>query len=267
MSLPWANPCLSWGDCGNIADEVVVGAPTSGDWASTVATGDDAVKRYSPRRSFLGLSSDNTSLFSSNDNSVVDKSATNTTTAGSTTDNAAGENNITTTASTTEMRILGAKRGSILPYKVEHFERELFEHDPGDARREAVIRTLRSMGVKVYVIEQLSIKNVADLVQQIRSVVKWTREEASISEDALLLQSATGYSPRCLLYQDLHGRLFNLVFADTMRGPADRWREYMDSFSTSRAIVSLVILMRSLPCLLYRKCFWFADTFLARIGS
>ena len=211
-----------------------------------VASATDLIRRYNPtRQSALailqaGRETENSVLEPSSASGVVKK-----------------QNN------KKQLRIVDPHGSFTQPYKVEYFERELFEHDPGPSRRTAVIQTLRIMGVKVYVIEQLSIANSNrqqhDLVKQIRSVVKWTREEGHQWGAA----TAAGHSrgggsligpQRCLLYEDLHGRLFNLVFSSVVQGPAAQWREYYDAFSTSRAIAALVVLVRSMPCLLYSTC-------------
>lgn len=221
MSLPWANPCLSWGDCARIPSDVgglLPSMPSMDDPCSAQQGRMIAVKSYNP-----AVPNENNKA-TAEDNSVLEQQA------------AKEERELMTIVDS----------GACPPYKIEYFERELFEHAPGERRREAVIQTLRMMGIKVFVIEELSIKNTDDIVKQIRSVVKWTREESHTDK-------SPEKSQRCLLYEDMHGRLFNLVFTRQMHGPSGKWKDQLDAFSTSRAVSALVVFMRSLPNLLYSE--------------
>jgi hypothetical protein len=154
------------------------------------------------------------------------------------------------------------------PYKVEVLDRELLSHRPGADRRAAVIDTLRSMGVKVFVIDAdaQNAGTVADVVAHIRRVVGFVAREKSrmsTTNSSAGLPSAPSQqqwssSPqnhqhqqqqRVLFYQDEQGRLFNLILSSHVAGPAGTWREYMESFSGPQALVALTLLCRSLPCI------------------
>jgi hypothetical protein len=155
------------------------------------------------------------------------------------------------------------------PYKVEVLDRELLGHRPGADRRAAVIDTLRSMGVKVFVIDAdaQNAATVADVVAHIRRVVGFVAREKSRmstmnSSAGLASFQSQQWSPsqpqqlhhhqqqqRVLFYQDEQGRLFNLILSPHVTGPAGTWREYLESFSGPEALVALTLLCRSLPCI------------------
>lgn len=139
----------------------------------------------------------------------------------------------------------GKEEWECSPYKVEFFERQLFQNEPGTTRRTAVIETLRKLGIKVFVIEALSVKNNRDVVEHVEHVVDWVAQDNTMSIDNRPL----GFQ-RCLLYQDEEGRLFNLVLSSHRIGPAMKWREYFQCFSCRKALAAFVILCRSIPGIL-----------------
>ena len=129
------------------------------------------------------------------------------------------------------------------PHKTEILEEQISSTKPGMERRNAVIRSLQEMRVRVYVIEGKSIRNTQDILDHIRRVVGFVARENRIHEKT----GPLGYQ-RCLLYQDPDGRLFNLTLAKHAVGPAPRWEEYLDSFSGKEAMIALTVLCRSFPC-------------------
>jgi hypothetical protein len=128
--------------------------------------------------------------------------------------------------------------------KTELLEEQISSTKPGMERRDAVIRSLQEMRVRVYVIQQdKSIRNTKDILDHIRRVVGFVARENRIHEKT----GPLGYQ-RCLLYPDPEGRLFNLTLAKHAVGPASKWEEYLDSFSGKEAMIALTVLCRSFPC-------------------
>jgi hypothetical protein len=101
------------------------------------------------------------------------------------------------------------------PHKTEILEEQISSTKPGIERRNAVIRSLQEMRVRVYVIEGKSIRNTKEILDHIRRVVGFVARENRIHEKT----GPLGYQ-RCLLYQDPDGRLFNLTLAKHAVGPA-----------------------------------------------
>jgi hypothetical protein len=128
-------------------------------------------------------------------------------------------------------------------HKTEILEEQISSTKPGMERRNAVIRSLQEMRVRVYIIEGKSIRNTKEILDHIRRVVGFVARENRIHEKT----GPLGYQ-RCLLYQDPDGRLFNLTLAKHAVGPASRWEEYLDSFSGKEAMIALTVLCRSFPC-------------------
>jgi hypothetical protein len=97
----------------------------------------------------------------------------------------------------------------------------------------------------VFVIDSSTIRNTEEVVHHIRRVVGFVASENSIEPRT----GPLGFQ-RCLLYQDEQGRLFNLMLSKHCIGPAATWLEYLESFSGRLAMIALVVLSRSVPCLL-----------------
>jgi hypothetical protein len=134
------------------------------------------------------------------------------------------------------------------PYKIEYFERQLFRHEPSESRRNAAFNALRELGVDIYIVDELAIKNTADIVQHVNHIIR------SIELDSTTMVASSTLGPqRCLLYQDQQSRMFNLVMSSTTEGPRRRWEEYLESFSTVRALSAFVLLLRSFPGLFSSK--------------
>lgn len=134
------------------------------------------------------------------------------------------------------------------PYKIELLEQQLFHNSPGLTRRNAVIETLRQVGVKVFVIDSKSTDTTEDIVANIRRVVGFVASENCVGPDA----GPLGFQ-RCLLYQDEQGRLFNLMVSKHAVGPAGTWLEYLDSFSGCEAMMAITVICRSFPCIANSK--------------
>jgi hypothetical protein len=134
------------------------------------------------------------------------------------------------------------------PYKIEYFERQLFQQVPSESRRNVVLNALRELGVKAYIVDELAVKNTSDVIQHVHHIIR------SIEQDTTTAIASSTLGPqRCLLYQDQQSRLFNLVLSSNSEGPKRRWEEYHESFSTLRAISALVLLLRSFPGLFLSK--------------
>jgi hypothetical protein len=134
------------------------------------------------------------------------------------------------------------------PYKIELLEQQLFHNSPGSTRRNAVIETLRQVGVKVFVIDSKSTENTGDVVAHIRRVVGFVARE-----NLVVPQTGPLGFQRCLLYQDEQGRLFNLMVSKHAVGPVATWLEQLDSFSGCEAMIAIAVLCRSLPCIANSK--------------
>lgn len=98
-----------------------------------------------------------------------------------------------------------------------------------------VIRALRDLGIRVYIIEFDSRSIFSDL----RDIV----EDASNAD-----QSGTEINNRVLLYRDSAGRPFNIVVSGQSTGLAGSWSSTMISFSGLQANIALSILLRSFAC-------------------
>lgn len=129
------------------------------------------------------------------------------------------------------------------PHKREILQDTIDTTKPGLERRNAIVASLQSMGVRVFVIEGATIKNTQEIIDHIRRIVGFVARENRIHAKT----GPLGYQ-RCLLYQDKDGRLFNLVLSKHAIGPAGRWEELLDIFSGKEAMIALTVLCRSFPC-------------------
>ena len=125
------------------------------------------------------------------------------------------------------------------PYKVEVLQEQMTGAKTRGTRRKAVIETLRKFGVKVFIIDGAKSKTSNEVLDHVRRIIRHVARE----------NSALGNFKRCLLYQDKHGRLFNLSFSEHAVGPLGQWRQSMDSFSVTEALVAFMVLCRSFPCI------------------
>ena len=146
---------------------------------------------------------------------------------------------------------------AVKAYKCEMISNEIVHHEPGDDRREAIINTLRDLGVKVFIIEAKSIETTADILHHIHRVIDYVSRENQFYPLCQVDENGEYLDPlgfqRCLLYQDRSGRLFNLVIAPHAVGPAGKFDELLDSFKGVEAMVALTILCRSYACLMNGK--------------
>jgi hypothetical protein len=128
------------------------------------------------------------------------------------------------------------------PYKIEYFERQLFQHEPSESRRNVVLNALRELGVTAYIVDEMAVKHTSDVIEHVRHLIR------SIEQDTMIKVASSTLGPqRCLLYQDHQSRLFNLVLSNNSEGPKRRWVEYRESYSTLRAMSAFVLLLRSWP--------------------
>lgn len=111
-------------------------------------------------------------------------------------------------------------------------------------RRHGIIKTLQEMGIQVFIIDAMSAGSMAEIVRQLRRVVSIVARE-----NAFEFGSGSLGFPRCVLYQDERGLLFNLMLPSHSVGPVKKFQEYMETFSGLEAMVAATILCRSLPCM------------------
>jgi hypothetical protein len=142
------------------------------------------------------------------------------------------------------------------PHMTEILEEKICTTKPGVERRSAVIETLQDMHVTVYVVQgnyvidgNMRRRSTKEILDHIRLVVGIVARENRIHDK----KGPLGYR-RCLLYEDLDGRLFNLTLAKHSVGPASRWEECLDSFSGKEAMIALTVLCRSFPCATEGMC-------------
>ena len=131
-----------------------------------------------------------------------------------------------------------------LPYKREHLQKQIRAKAPGSLRRHAIIETLQELGIKVFVIDSNSTTSTSDIVMHIQRVVKYVSRENCIEPST----GPLGFQ-RCLLYQDQQGRLFNLTLPSHTVGPAETYKNYLESFSGLQAMIAATVLCRSLACI------------------
>lgn len=112
------------------------------------------------------------------------------------------------------------------------------------------------VGVKVYVIDSESTANAEEVLLHVKRVVGYVaaesalaNEEPSNDKSEASAVGVGGNFQRCLLYLDEQGRLFNLTLSNHSVGPVGTWVEYISSFSSMEAIIAIMVLCRSLPCL------------------
>jgi hypothetical protein len=110
------------------------------------------------------------------------------------------------------------------------------------------------VGVKVYVIDSESTANAEEVLLHVKRVVGYVAAESRIANEEPSNKKSEpsdvgGHFQRCLLYLDEQGRLFNLVLSNHSVGPAGTWMEYLSSFNSMEAIIAIMVMCRSLPCL------------------
>lgn len=128
-------------------------------------------------------------------------------------------------------------------YKHEKLQQEIDSARlAGQSPREAILTTLKAMGVKVFVVTYGS-GDLADVIARVRRIVNVVAQE-----NRMRPQFNSRVFQRCLLFQDHQERLFNLVLAPNCVGPAADFRRGLDDFSGWQAMVGLTILARSLRC-------------------
>lgn len=160
-------------------------------------------------------------------------------------------------------------------------------------RRNAVLSTLQQLGVKVFVIDSSRSRSTAVILEHLKGLVNFVASEkravvrqqrrqqqlrqraqksassnksksssksGSTSNGSHSVEEAGGAlsSPilgyqRCLLYQDSQGNLFNLVLAKHASGPSEKWLDFLHSYSGVQAMMALVILCRSFPCVIHEN--------------
>lgn len=103
-----------------------------------------------------------------------------------------------------------------------------------------MLDTLKSLGVKAFVIDGNDCANTGEVLKKVKRIVNHIARQNRV-------RHTLGFE-RALLYQDDQGRLFNLLLPEHAVGPAELWKNYLDSFSGLEAMIALLVLVRSFPC-------------------
>lgn len=148
---------------------------------------------------------------------------------------------------------MGLISDSLIPsYKIDILDKTLNDEGGGE-----MIASLRRLGVKVYVIDGSKANRLTTIMKHVRNVTSLVARENVIAP----FTGPLGFQ-RCLLYRDEKGRIYNMTFPQHAVGPVGRWREYLDMFSMTQAILAISVLCRSFPCIGEGKHQW-----LKKIGS
>ena len=131
-----------------------------------------------------------------------------------------------------------------LPYKNERLQKQIRSNTPGSGRRHAIIATLQELGVKVFIIDSNLTTSTSDIVMHIRRVVGFVSRENCNEQ-----RNCPTSFQRCLLYQDQQGRLFNLTLPSHTVGPAETYKNYLESFSGREAMIAATVMCRTLACI------------------
>ena len=127
------------------------------------------------------------------------------------------------------------------PYKRDAIDKSMASAlKKGLERNDAVLSSLKLMGITAFIIDAQHAKTTPDIMDHVQRVITFVgKENRTFSPNVF---------QRCLLYQDRDGLLYNLVLPTYTAGLASKWQEYVDGFSSFQAILTLSILLRSLPC-------------------
>eukprot|EP00934_Nitzschia_sp_Nitz4_P003311 Nitzschia sp. Nitz4//scaffold141_size107518//4714//5893//NITZ4_004260-RA/size107518-processed-gene-0.75-mRNA-1//1//CDS//3329536240//3301//frame0 len=131
------------------------------------------------------------------------------------------------------------------PYNREVINKEIDKANRrGEKGHAAIVKFLKSKGIRVFVVDAKHAPTVADIMSSVRGIIHFVVTKSR--EPSCFGRPHQG--KRCLLYKDKHGRFFNLTMADYTASAAGTFRSYLDSFSGVQAMCILLILARSLPC-------------------
>ena len=111
--------------------------------------------------------------------------------------------------------------------------------ETGLSKKDSVLDSLRKNNVTFYIVTQGS----ANIMKDIRSIIAIAAKEnvsIALSDPDVML--------RCCLFEDEHGRLYNLVISDYSVGPVTEWTALLQTFSGIQAMIAATILCRSFPC-------------------
>ena len=220
MSYGWCRPCTSWdvydGESLLEMDETVVVTPDT-------VSGLKAQGSSNVRENYMDRGD---KVLSSISNDIDSKDS------------------LTQTQNDSQFRIIECDN----PYKIEYFERQLFQQEPSESRKNVVLNALKELGVKAYIVDEMAVKNTSDVIFHVNNILTSIEQENTAPVAGRILGAQ-----RCLLFQDHQSRLFNLVFSTDSTGQRRLWEEHLESFSTIRAVSALVILLRSFPGLFLSK--------------
>lgn len=130
------------------------------------------------------------------------------------------------------------------PYKSEVLKAEILQANrKGSKGQAAILSTLQSNGVRIYVVDSNVSANITEIMASVLKVIMHVTKQK---------RCRTCFDPwqsqRCLLYKDQEGRFFNLTLADYTSAPAGTFKALLDSFSGFQATSVLTVLCRSFAC-------------------
>ena len=130
------------------------------------------------------------------------------------------------------------------PYAREKLLEDIYTANrKGLQGHEAILDTLQSAGVMIYIVDSKVATTKADVMDSVRSVV------LHVSKIARAVHSSDPRDyQRCLLYRDREGRFFNLTLSGHTTSSVGKWQDYLDSFSGLQAMAILTIMCRSFAC-------------------
>lgn len=127
------------------------------------------------------------------------------------------------------------------PYKRDAIEKSMASAlKKGMERRDAILSCLKLMGITAFIIDSKHATTTPEIMEHVKRVITFVGKENRTFAPITF--------QRCLLYQDKDGLLYNLVLPRFCAGLTSKWQQYVDVFSAFQAILALLILLRSLPC-------------------
>jgi len=104
------------------------------------------------------------------------------------------------------------------------------------ARRDAVFKTLETLGIKTFIVVSGHEDNTSEILQRVRDVIEFV---------SILKRSHTSSLKCCLLFQDTDGLLYNLNVPTTSAGPYSQWQANVNEFSGIQAMGAVAVLARA----------------------
>lgn len=122
-------------------------------------------------------------------------------------------------------------------YKREEFDKYIKEAlQRGVWRRDALLLKLKDMGITAFIIDSQHAPTIKNIMVHVNQVIQFVaKENRSFAPESF---------QRCLLFQDRHGMLHNLVFPSQYGSISTKWREHLENFSSFQAMLAVTILMK-----------------------